>query len=233
MIVTMVFLMTVAAYAIETPVNVEISHTGSNVTISWSPVNNANSYKVYTRETPYGQYEWDENGTFTTATSWTKTESDARKFYKVTAVARLAPVNLGTAENYAVLAESGISSIPSSTITGHIGLSPSAASFVTGFSLTMHSSGTYSTSTQVIGNVYAADYADPTPSNLTTAIGDMELAYTDAAGRITPDFLNLGAGDITGLNLAPGLYKWGTGILISSAVTLTGGPNDIWIFQIA
>jgi len=64
----------------------------------------------------------------------------------------------------------------------------------------------------VVGNVYAADYTSPTPSNLTTAVSDMQTAYTDAAGRTTPDFLNLGAGNISGLNLAPGLYKWGTGV---------------------
>jgi len=68
---------------------------------------------------------------------------------------------------------------------------------------------------------------------MTTAISDMETAYTDAAGRPTPDFTELGAGDISGLTLVPGLYKWGTGVLISTDVTLSGGPNDVWIFQIA
>ncbi|MEK7743052.1 MAG: ice-binding family protein, partial [Elusimicrobiota bacterium] len=71
------------------------------------------------------------------------------------------------------------------------------------------------------------------PSNLTTAVSDMETAYTDAAGRTLPDFTELGAGDISGMTLVPGLYKWGTGVLISSNVTLAGGPNDVWIFQIA
>jgi hypothetical protein len=36
------------------------------------------------------------------------------------------------------------------------------------------------------------------------------------------------------MNLAPGIYKWGTGLAIDAAgVTLTGGANDVWIFQIA
>ncbi|MDZ4121662.1 MAG: ice-binding family protein, partial [Candidatus Cloacimonadaceae bacterium] len=73
----------------------------------------------------------------------------------------------------------------------------------------------------------------PTPTNLNTAIGDMITAYNDAAGRVDPDYLNLGSGDISGLTLAPGLYKWGTGLSINDDVTLTGGPNDVWIFQIA
>ncbi len=75
--------------------------------------------------------------------------------------------------------------------------------------------------------------AAPTPSKLTTAIGDMEIAYTDAAGRSSPDHTELGAGDISGMTLEPGLYKWGTGVLMASDVTLSGGANDIWIFQIA
>ena len=83
------------------------------------------------------------------------------------------------------------------------------------------------------GKVYAPDFAAPTPVNLTTAIGDMQTAYTDAAGRSIPDFTELGAGEIGGLTLVPGLYKWGTDVLISSDVTLSGGPNDVWIFQIA
>jgi hypothetical protein len=81
--------------------------------------------------------------------------------------------------------------------------------------------------------VYAPGFADPTPVNLTTAIGDMQTAYTDAAGRTIPDFTELGAGQIGGLTLVPGLYKWGTDVLISTDVTLSGGPNDVWIFQIA
>ena len=61
----------------------------------------------------------------------------------------------------------------------------------------------------------------------------MELAYTDAAGRSSPNFTELGGGEIGGLTLVPGLYKWGTVVLISTNVTLSGGPNDVFIFQIA
>jgi hypothetical protein len=68
---------------------------------------------------------------------------------------------------------------------------------------------------------------------LTTAIGDMGFAYTDAAGRSIPDYTELGAGEIGGLTLTRGLYKWGSGVSISTSVTLSGGPNDVWIFQIA
>jgi hypothetical protein len=142
-------------------------------------------------------------------------------------------VNLGTAGNYVVLSESGISTVPSSALTGDIGVSPISHTAITGFSDTLSSTGTYATSSQVAGKIYAADYKSPTPSNLTTAISDMKLAYTDAAGRTLPNFTNLGAGQIGGLTLKPGLYKWNTGVSISTNVTLSGGPTDVWIFQIS
>ena len=142
------------------------------------------------------------------------------------------PVSLGTANNFAILAKSGISTVPTSAVTGNIGVSPAAATYITGFSLTMDFTNVFSTSPQVTGRVYAADYAPPTPSNMTAAVGDMELAFTDAAGR-APDDTELGAGDIGGMTLAPGVYKWGTGLLIPTDVTLAGSATDVWIFQIA
>jgi hypothetical protein len=71
------------------------------------------------------------------------------------------------------------------------------------------------------------------PTLLTAAVGDMESAYTDAAGRTMPNHINLGAGEIGGLTLAPGLYKWTTGVLISTDVKISGGADAVWIFQIA
>jgi len=150
-----------------------------------------------------------------------------------TAAASLLPVNLGTAGNFAILAKSGIDTVPTSAITGNIGVSPAAATYITGFSLIADSSNVFSISTQVTGKIYAANFAVPTPSNMTNAISDMETAYTDAAGRTTPDFTELYSGDISGRTLVPGLYKWGTNVLINTDVTLNGGANDVWIFQIS
>jgi hypothetical protein len=143
------------------------------------------------------------------------------------------PVNLGTAGNYVILSKSGISTVPTSVITGDIGVSPISSTAITGFSLIHSIFSAFATSAQVTGKVYAPNYFPPTPANLTTAVGDMQTAYTDAAGRTTPNFTELGAGQIGGLTLVPGLYKWSTSVLISSDVTLNGGPNDVWIFQIA
>ena len=120
-----------------------------------------------------------------------------------------------------ILAKTGISTVPTSAVTGNLGVSPAAATYITGFSLTADATNVFSTSPQVTGKVYAADYTAPTPTNLTTAVGDMQLAFTDAAGR-APDVTELGAGNIGGMTLAPGVYKWGTGLLIPTDVTLNG-----------
>ena len=141
-------------------------------------------------------------------------------------------VDLGMAGNYTILSESGISSVPNSVITGDIGVSPIASTAITGFSLTLDDTNEFSVSNQIIGKAYAADYAPKTYSNLITAISNMETAYTDAAGR-SADYTELYTWDISGQTLAAGVYKWGTGVSINSDVTLHGGVNDVWIFQIA
>lgn len=151
----------------------------------------------------------------------------------INATAAQAPVNLGTAGELTILSKTGISTTGVTSIVGDIGVSPIDSTAITGFSLSMHASGEYSTSPFVNGKILASDYAAPTGSRLTTAVQDMQTAYTDAAGRNLPDTTELGAGDISGETIEPGLHKWGSGVLINSSVTLSGGPNDVWIFQIA
>jgi hypothetical protein len=145
-------------------------------------------------------------------------------------------LDLGGAAFYTVLSKTGISTTGITSITGNIGVSPNSATGITGFGLIMDPSNQFSKSspsTLVSGNVYAADYAVPTPANISTAISDMETAFTTGNGKTLSVITELGAGDITGMTLAPGLYKWGTGLLISaSGVTLSGSTNDTWIFQI-
>lgn len=142
-------------------------------------------------------------------------------------------VDLGASGHFAILTKSGISTTGATQITGDIGVSPIAATAITGFGLIKDISNTFSTTALVTGKVYAADYTAPTPTNMNTAIRDMQTAYTDAAGRTNPTATELGAGNIGGLTFAPGLYKWGTSVTIPTDVTLTGGANDVWIFQIA
>ncbi len=138
------------------------------------------------------------------------------------------PVSLGTAGTFAILTKSGITDVFASAINGDVGASP-----ITGAAIHL-------TCAEVMtGRVYSVNAAGPLPCRvtdptlLTKAVGDMQTAYTDAAGRVLPDFTDLGAGKIGGLTLVPGLYKWNTSVLMSTDVTLSGGKNDVWIFQIA
>ena len=142
------------------------------------------------------------------------------------------PVNLGSTSHFAILSGAAITSTGGGIINGDIGASPIAGSAI-GIP-----------PVQVNGTIYEVDAtgtAGPNvvidPTLLTAAKGDLTIAYNDAAGR-TPvpsgSFLNPNDGNIGGLNLAPGLYKFTTTALITgSDVTLTGGPDDVWIFQCA
>ena len=135
-------------------------------------------------------------------------------------------VNLGVAGNFVILSKSGITDVYKSAVTGDIGTSP-----ITGAAMVI-------SCPEVTGTIYSVDAAGPackitSASMLTTAISNMQTAYTDAAGRINPDFLNLGAGNIGGKTLTPGLYKFTTALLIPTDITISGGPDDVWIFQVA
>jgi hypothetical protein len=150
-------------------------------------------------------------------------------------IAEVEAVDLKTAGTYVILAKSGISTVPASEIIGNIAVSPITVAAITGFGLILDSSGTFSTATQVTGNVYGPDYTSPTPSELTTAIGDMETAYTDAAGRPNTDSanINLGGGAIGGMTLTTGVYTFGVDITIGPAtkVYFNGTADDVFIIR--
>lgn len=146
-----------------------------------------------------------------------------------------APVDLRTAGDFVILTKTGITNVPASAITGDIGSSPITAAAMNNV-----------TCAEITGTIYGSDAAYTGSGDITCfegdsaantrvaqAVLDMGTAFTDAAGRTTPDFSELGAGDISGMTLDPGLYKWGTGVSINTDVTLSGGPNDVWIFQVA
>jgi len=143
------------------------------------------------------------------------------------------PVPLGKAGGFAILTKAGISSVPPSIVKGNIGVSPIASTAITGFGLSADPSNKFSVSSQVVGRVYAANYAIPTPSDMTTAIGDMGTAYTDAAGRTpsSPSFLNVQSGLISGTTFKPGVYTWGSDVMFSSDIYIKGSSEDIFIFQ--
>jgi hypothetical protein len=149
-------------------------------------------------------------------------------------------VDLGDAEDYAILAKSGITNVIPSEITGDIAVSPIAATSMTGFNLDYSTGDEESTSTQVTGSVYAASYGGDTPSDLTLAVGAMETAYGDASGRPNEDAarVDLGKGILGGVNggasapLTPGVYTFGTSVSINGDITFSGSATDVFIIQI-
>jgi hypothetical protein len=140
------------------------------------------------------------------------------------------PVQLGTASNYAILSKDGISTVPDCKIFGDVAVSNAGAT-MTGFAMTLDPGGQWSKSSQINGKAYAAD--SPTSSELTAAVSDMETAYNDAAGR--PNRVrgrtNLGAGDISGEILTPGVYTFDENIMFNTDITFQGGENDVFIVQ--
>jgi len=207
-----------------TPVSGTVTYSGNTATATLHPTSNLAASTTYTATISTGAKDMANNSLANYTWSFTTGTALA---------AGPAPVDLGTAGNFAILAETKVSTTGTTAIVGDVGVSPVAATYLTGFSLIADASNVFSTSSLVTGKLYAANYAVPTPANMTTAVGDMYTAYTDAAGRSLPNFTELFAGDISGQTLAPGLYKWSTGVLMSTNVTLSGGPNDVWIFQIS
>lgn len=139
----------------------------------------------------------------------------------------LKPVNLGNAGNFAILSEYGITdSAYSSNITGDIG-----STILTG-------EGIHVWCHEITGNIYSVDNRyrwtcyTVNPTYLSVSQNDMVSAYNYAAGLSQPNYLNYGLGNIGNKMLRPGLYKWTSSVRIPSNMTIYGGPNDVWIFQI-
>ena len=203
-----------------TPVNGTVDYSGTTATFTSANVMEAQT--AYTARVSTGA---------TSTTGVALANNNEWSFTTGGSTEQLEVVDLGTAGNYVVLAKSAINNNPTSAFTGDLALSPMAESFITGFSQTAETG--YSTSAQVTGRIYAADMTDPTPSNLTTAVENMETAYTNAAGRTAPDFVELYSGEIGDKTLSPGLYKWGSNVLIAEDVTFSGSARDVWIMQVS
>jgi Ice-binding-like len=146
------------------------------------------------------------------------------------------PVNLLSilTNNFVILTKAGVTNVHASAITGNIGSSPITAAAMDNVFCS-----------EMTGTIYGVDAAYVGSGDQTCFLGggvnktlvdnavlDMGTAYTDAAGRAA-DFTEVGAGNISGMTLPAGTYKWGTGVSIVTDVTLSGGANDVWIFQVA
>ena len=134
-------------------------------------------------------------------------------------------VNLGTAARFAILSNSAITNIPTSAITGDVGLSPGVRSSIAGLTIP-----------EVNGTIFTANDAVPVPAMLIAAKHDAEVAYLDvvAAVRGTPAPIS---GNINGLTLVPGLYESGTSIELSPGGILyldaKGDANGVFVIRSA
>jgi len=135
-----------------------------------------------------------------------------------------APIDLRTAGNFVILTKTEITNIPTSAVTGNVGLSSASGTFID------------LTCPQVTGVIYTIDAAAPPcrvkdVARMDRALIDAIAAWSDGVGR-TPDYTGLGGGNIGGRNLGPAVYKWSGSVHIRTNLKLTGGPNDVWIFLI-
>jgi hypothetical protein len=146
-------------------------------------------------------------------------------------------VVLGAAGSYVILAKTAITTTGTTAITGDVGISPGHSTDTSGFGLVLDgATGTFALSDPanlVTGKIYAADYTEPTPTDLGTATGANLTAYTNAGLEVTPDFDELGGGTIGTATppLTPGLYTWTSSVNITGDITISGGPDDVWIFK--
>jgi hypothetical protein len=120
-------------------------------------------------------------------------------------------IALGAAAPYGILAGAGVSNSGPTVINGSLGTSPT---------------GTLTGSPTVTGSI---DLANP-------AAAAAKLALTAAFNTAAGESLNVISlpGDLSGLTLAPGLYKNSTSVMLSTGnVTLDaqGNPNATWVFQ--
>ena len=145
------------------------------------------------------------------------------------AAAGLMPVDLGSTAHFTILSGAAITSTGGGVINGDVGASPIAGPAIGVIA------------SQVHGTIYATDVNGPAgavmnPALLTTAKGDLTAAFNDARDRTpvpTGPCLDPGAGNIGGMTLCPGLYKFtSTALITGTDLTLTGASDDVWIFQI-
>lgn len=142
-------------------------------------------------------------------------------------------VNLGAADDFAVLADTAISDdVPTGAITGDVGLGPtSGGASITGL-----------TSAQVSGTIYAMDAAGPdgaagnNPAAVGAAKTALTSAYLNAEGQTLPSVTTVtesttNSFNVTGTTLAPGIYKSPSTMGITGTLTLNGSATDVWVFQ--
>ena len=126
-------------------------------------------------------------------------------------------VGLGTADNFAVLAGSGVTNTGPSVVNGDLGSSPTPS--VTGFGGAPNGT--------VNGSTHQAD------ASAAQAQADLTTAYNNAAGQGPASTV---ATELGGQTLTPGVYDSLSGTFgITGTLTLNakGNPNAVFIFKTA
>jgi hypothetical protein len=140
-------------------------------------------------------------------------------------------VPLGTATPFAVLAGTAVTDVPTSSITGDVGLSPAAGTNYAGL-----------TQAEVNGTIYSTNGTGPTgnvndPALLTTAQNDLTTAYTAAAGQSPTTTFSTTDNQLGGQTLVPGVYAFGaaaTANLTAASPLILNGEGDtnaVFVFQ--
>ena len=179
--------------------------------------------------TGYTFTNWTGNGAIVgTNSSYTFTISAdmtvVANFFAVSTVLQ-ETVPLGTTSQFALISSSDITNIPTSSITGDVGITPGVRSSISGL-----------TSPEVSGTIYASDDAAPVPAMLIAAKNDAEIAYLNAVAAVrgTP---TVAEGNLNGLTLTPGLYESGSSIEISPGGFLyldaQGDANAVFVIRSA
>ncbi len=149
-----------------------------------------------------------------------------------------ASIDLLSAKNFTIISQTGITETGGHTtsISGDIGSSPITAAAMNDVYCSQLTGTIYGVDAAYVGSGTQTCFAgNPPMSNKTlidNAVLDMATAYNEAAGRTLPDGTELFAGNLGGQTISPGLYKWSGNVTIPTSVTLSGGANDVWIFQI-
>jgi hypothetical protein len=129
------------------------------------------------------------------------------------ASAAQAPVGLGTAASFAVLAGATVTNTGASNVSGDLGVSPGSA--VTGFPPGVVSGGV----------IHATDAV------ASGAQSDVVIAYNDAAGRSSSATVTA---DLGGQTLVSGVYSGPTlGLTGTLTLDAQGDPNAVFVFQAA
>lgn len=145
-----------------------------------------------------------------------------------------AAVNLLTTSNFAILGGSAITSTPTSSITGDVGLDPTGGASITGLTCAEVTGTIYDNNGGYAGGGGGSTACRITDaSKLTTAKNDLVTAYDDAAGRTTTSTI---ATELGGTTLTDGVYDSAAGTFgITGTLTLDGqgNANSVFIFKMA